>query len=142
MKTEENNKIQNRREFFKQAAKKTLPILAIAPILQSCDTMLIVLEAMAEASTQYQNSQPTSTYTPQSSYSTPSGCGACSSACNNSCTGNCRGTCSSGCSGGCTGTCNKSCKGDCSVVCASGCVYNCRGTCKSSCVGNCFYTSS
>ena len=52
METKENDKIQNRREFFKQAAKKTLPVLAIAPILQSCDTALLVLEAMAEASTQ------------------------------------------------------------------------------------------
>ena len=128
-----NDKIQDRREFFKQVAKKTLPVLAIAPILQSCDTMLIVLEAMAEASTQYQNSQPKSTYTPQSSYSTPSGCGACSSACNNSCNGTCRGECSNSCYTGCTGTCDKTCRGECGSVCRNACVSTCRGTCSMGC---------
>ena len=135
MKTEENDKIQNRREFFKQAAKKTLPVLAIAPILQSCDTALLVLEAMAEASTQYQNSQPKSTYTPSSSYSNNnySGCGSCSSGCNNSCTGTCRGQCSNSCYTGCTGTCDKTCRGECGSICRNACVSTCRGTCRSGC---------
>lgn len=142
METKENDKIQNRREFFKQAAKKTLPVLAIAPIMQSCDAMLIALEAMAEASTQYQNNQPTSTYTPKSSYSTPSGCGTCSSACNNSCTGTCRGTCSSGCSGGCSQDCGKSCTGSCDHTCKSECVTGCRGTCTMSCANSCYFGAS
>ena len=135
METEENNKIQNRREFFKQAAKKTLPVLAIAPILQSCDTALLVLEAMAEASTQYQNSQPKSTYTPSSSYSNNnySGCGSCSSGCNNSCTGTCRGQCSNSCYTGCTGTCDKTCRGECGSICRNACVSTCRGTCSMGC---------
>lgn len=129
----ENDNIQNRREFFKQAAKKTLPVLAIAPILQSCDTALLVLEAMAEASTQYQNNQPKSTYTPSSSYTAPTGCGSCSSACNNSCTGTCRGECSNSCYTGCTGTCDKTCRGECGSICRNACVSTCRGTCRSGC---------
>lgn len=142
MKTEENDKIQDRREFFKQAAKKTLPVLAIAPILQSCDTALLVLEAMAEASTQYQNSQPKSTYTPSSSYSNSSGCGTCSSACNNSCIGTCRGNCSSGCSGGCSQNCSKSCTGNCHGTCKGECVNGCKGTCTMSCANSCYFGAS
>lgn len=138
----ENNKIQNRREFFKQAAKKTLPVLAIVPILQSCDTMLIVLEAMAEASTQYQNSQQKSTYTPSSSYTAPTGCDSCSSACNNSCTGTCTGYCSSGCSGGCSQDCGKSCTGSCDHTCKNECVTGCRGTCTMSCANSCYFGAS
>lgn len=133
MATKEKNKIQNRREFFKQAAKKTLPVLAIAPILQSCDTMLIVLEAMAEASTQYQNSQPTSTYSPSSSYNAPTGCSSCSSACNNSCSNSCRGDCAGECYTGCRGTCDKTCQGECGSACRVACVNTCRGYCKLGC---------
>lgn len=94
-------KIQSRREFFKKAAKTSLPILAAA-LLASTPIITKATE-------------------------TPMGCehscyGLCQNSCGrNDCEGHCKGTCRGSCEGqcggctGCTGTCEGSCK------------YTCRG---------------
>ena len=76
-----DEELQTRRAFFKNAAKATLPILAVAALggslLTSCD--------------------PDSPNTP-----TPSGCGK-------SCSGSCEGSCSGGCDTSCAGSCFDNC---------------------------------
>lgn len=80
----ENDEIQSRREFFKNAAKKALPILGVA-FLGS-----LPLNNVMGAKLQ------------------PSGCEySCSGSCSGGCSG-CSGSCSGGCSG-CSGTCSSSC---------------------------------
>ena len=92
------NNLKNRREFFKEAAKKTLPILGmavmatIAPsIMQSCTKSL-----------------------------------DCVDACTNACQNTCRTTCVGGCSKTCTGNCDTSCKGDCNTTCSGTCWVRCQ----------------
>lgn len=78
-----NNKnhedLQSRREFFRNAAKATLPILVLAvgatPLLSSCDGPM-------------------------------SGCG---NSCSGSCDRGCSGSCDSGCTDACWAACKNSC---------------------------------
>lgn len=91
-----NEELQNRREFFKNAAKKALPILgaialAGAPIIS------------------------------QAAEKEPMGCdwGSCQSSCRGGCMG-CSGTCTGGCQGLCGGNCSGSCKGGCLSSCSGG----------------------
>lgn len=83
-KKERNEEIQSRREFFKNAAKATLPILGIALM-----TSLPVVEAKAATD-----------------------CSACTGICTG-CQGGCTGSCRLGCGGGCTGCtgCSINCTG-------------------------------
>lgn len=83
-KKNKKEEIQSRREFFKKAAKGTLPILGAV--------MLSALP-LNRADAQW-------------------GCSSCSGGCegcNDSCYGSCRGGCGSGCAYGCTGTCHAVC---------------------------------
>ena len=83
-KKNKKEEIQSRREFFKKAAKGTLPILGAV--------MLSALP-LNRADAQW-------------------GCTSCSGGCegcNDSCYGSCRGGCGSGCAYGCTGTCHAVC---------------------------------
>ena len=83
-KKKQNKELQSRREFFKEAAKKALPVigaiaLASTPIIANATEMH------------------------------PMGCeNSCSGACKGGCSG-CSGSCSSGCKGGCSGSCSGSC---------------------------------
>lgn len=83
---EKNEEIQNRREFFKNAAKKALPLFAVAllgtGILSSC------------------------TKDKDSASGSSSGCG-------HSCSGSCSDDCSGNCIEGCQGDCYSGCYGDC-----------------------------
>ena len=82
MENNKNNETQNRREFFKEAAKKALPLFAVAligpSILSSCKKV--------------------------------TDCGSsCSGSCKSSCRGDCYSTCSGSCDDSCSGTCGYSC---------------------------------
>ena len=75
--------LQSRREFFKEAAKKALPVIGTIALTSSP----IVAQAMA---------------TP------PMGC---ENNCSGSCKGRCEGLCAeNGCKGNCSGTCSGGCK--------------------------------
>ena len=87
MENGENKDLQGRREFFKEAAKKALPILGLAlmastPILTSC--------------------------------SKDWGCDdKCVGSCKSNCKGDCKMGCKDTCSLGCTGSCDDECYGGC-----------------------------
>lgn len=80
-KSEKNEELQSRREFFKKAAKGALPILALTvlgtPILTSCEKD-----------------------------DDSKGCGSkCTGGCQSSCSGDCDGGCTNNCDGLCGGDC-------------------------------------
>ena len=84
-----NEELQNRREFFKKAAKGALPILATVA--------LSGIPAIAKSAEE-----------------TPMGCRyGCSSGCHGTCYGACQGGCLQGCYTGCRNTCSGSCSGGC-----------------------------
>ena len=105
MKNKKNNEeLQSRRQFFKQAAKGALPIIA-ATVLASAPSVV-------------------------KAASNPSGCyysvctGSCEGGCNDSCYGSCKGSCNASCYQGncqysCRGGCRSSCVGTCSTGCSS-----------------------
>lgn len=76
-----NEELQSRREFFKKAATRSLPILAFAvlgtSLLTSCD----------KDDDDYNNK--------------PSGCNGCSGSCDGSCAGSCDESCSAACAFNC-----------------------------------------
>lgn len=86
-KKEKTEEIQSRREFFKKAAKKALPIIGIAmlansPIFAQSDNLRIM------------------------------GCKVgCTGGCRTLCEEGCSHSCNSNCKGSCTGHCDKSCQG-------------------------------
>lgn len=79
---EENNKLQSRRQFFKNAAKTALPILGAIALMN----------------------------VPFVSKAAAMGCSddGCSYTCSTSCQSECRGYCKYGCSTTCKGTCSGS----------------------------------
>ncbi len=78
-KNKKNEELQSRRDFFKKAAKATLPILGAV--------MLSSIPVVGQASEGHKDPMGCSRY----------GCGICT----NSCKGNCKGGCQTTCSGGC-----------------------------------------
>ena len=110
---DKNEEIHSRREFFKHAAKKALPIvglLAASNTIFAQDTIKTKQKGCEESSC--------------SSTCTSTCKGLCAVACEGTCRGTCRGTCYAACKGtcwGCGGTCNGTCKG---------CFGTCSGTCK------------
>lgn len=81
-----NNETQNRREFFKEAAKKALPILGAVALMSNP----LIAKALEHKIT------------------------GCESNCSGSCQGKCEGCCAeNGCKGGCHGTCNSTCLYSC-----------------------------
>lgn len=98
---ESSEKIQSRREFFKSAAKKALPILG----------------AIALMNVPILNAQPMQ----------DAGC-QCQGACGQTCNGSCYLTCTGRCDTLCADNCVTSCKGTCSG-CSGGCRDNCDNSC-------------
>lgn len=99
-----NKEIQSRREFFKNAARKSLPIVAAAMLANTP----IITKATA----------------------IPMGCNdACYQGCSWGCTGGCKGDCEGSCYHGCRG----GCKGSCENSCQNTCRNTCKGYCGSSC---------
>jgi len=96
-----DDELQSRREFFKNAAKRVLPIIgALAlsnPIIRAASTESI-----------------------------PTGCYGCSG----TCYGSCSGSCTSSCLGSCSSSCMYECYQTCNTTCYQMCTASCRGTCK------------
>ncbi|MBR4388281.1 MAG: Cys-Xaa-Xaa-Xaa repeat radical SAM target protein [Prevotella sp.] len=93
----DSKELQSRRDFFKSAAKKALPIVGAIAVSQ----MPFVSHAH-EKDTQ-------STW-----------CSGCYGGCNSGCYTGCRGACTGSCEGGCQQSCDGSCTGDCSGSCSGG----------------------
>lgn len=94
-KTNKNEELQSRREFFKKAAKGALPILAAVALAGAPNII-----SAAEKS--------------------PMGCPySCSGGCDASCTG-CKGSCRDACTS-CHGTCSGYCKTTCNGYCKDSC---------------------
>ena len=96
-KENQNEKILSRRDFFKNAAKKALPILGAVA--------LVSIPSITKAA---------QTKVADCNY----GCtGSCEGLCT-SCTGTCSGTCTGSCTGGCTGACTSACRESCGQNCS------------------------
>ena len=110
-KKEKNEEILSRRGFFKNAAKKALPILgAVALVNMPAITKAIGMK--------------------------PSGCdaGSCEGGCGlNSCGG--------GCTDGCLNTCHNTCSGHCGGTCEGTCYGSCDKSCEKTCQGGCRFSS-
>lgn len=105
-----NEEVQTRREFFKDAAKKTLPFIgAIA---------LVGFPRIMKASE-----------FPQSM--------GCDYGCHNGCSTTCGDPCENTCKGGCDGTCKGSCEETCKYYCDGSCKGGCEGDCRGGCSGYC-----
>ena len=102
----ENEELKSRRDFFKDAAKKTLPILG-ALVLSGIPTNL--------------SAKPEQVLGCQ--YGCTVGCTGCTG-----CTAECGGC--TGCTG-CTGNCFNNCFG----ICKESCKHTCKGDCTKGCHG-------
>ena len=106
MENKKKDELQNRREFFKKAAKGVLPILS-AIVLTNVPSLL------------------------KASENEPMGCSngcwySCYDTCKNTCIGSCsscNGRCASDCQNTCLGGCERTCSGSCEGSCYTGC-YN------------------
>ena len=116
MENNKNNETQNRREFFKEAARKALPIIGAVALMSNP-----VLTRAAQL-------EPT--YCEKGCYAT------CADNCTGSCRGDCRQSCRTSCSEGCQGSSYSLGNSDCGNSCRSVC-WGCQGGCKGSCSGSC-----
>lgn len=85
----EDDELKSRRDFFKRAAKASLPILGALVM-----TNIPLISKAANSSRR---------------------CATCSGSCQGGCEGcygSCKGTCSGRCTGSCRGTCMNQCKGE------------------------------
>lgn len=110
MENGENKDLQGRREFFKEAAKKTLPIIGILAL----SGMSVKLYAKQTPVTDCQE--------------------GCSMGCKFECMG-----CKGGCTGYCTG-CMSYCKDTCYTFCSTDCTGGCKGTCTGGCKDTCDFS--
>lgn len=95
MKKEENEELQSRRDFFKNAAKKVLPIIGTV--------LLANIPNFANAD------------------DTEMGCDW---GCSSGCKGGCGRVCSYGCTNSCAGSCDGACKGYCQGSCKGSCSFS------------------
>ena len=98
-KKDKNDEILSRRGFFKDAAKKALPILGAVALA----SMPIMTKA-AETSTTGCN------------YGCSGGCTGCYGTCTGTCSGTCEGTCKTTCYNQCYNACKDTCKGTCQGI--------------------------
>lgn len=106
---DKKEELLSRREFFKNAAKKVLPILGA-----------IVLSGSPVLSKAAEKNPMDCDY---SCHST------CAGRCTNACTG-CSGVCQMGCQGTCKGGCDRTCTGSCSTTCSGTCSGKCSSASK------------
>lgn len=91
---DENKEIQSRREFFKSATKKVLPILGAVTLPQILFSKNIKEESLET----------------DCNWGCSSGCkGGCGRVCSYNCTNSCAGGCDGSCKGYCMGSCKRSC---------------------------------
>ena len=98
MENGENKDLQGRREFFKEAAKKALPIIGAVALMSNP----VIAKAMEDESL------------------------SCNGLCRNTCTQTCASNCRGGCKGRCEGSCKGSCEGSCKTGCYNTCYGNSR----------------
>ena len=102
----------NRRQFFKVATKKVLPIFGAIALVN----FPVPLKAA--------NTEPMD----------------CSFGCQGSCDGtcsSCSGSCSNRCAAVCEGSCGEACSRSCDKSCSGSCYGGCQTTCEGSCSGSC-----
>ena len=97
---DKENKTQSRRGFFKEAARKVLPIIGAVALISNP----VIAKAVEKEST------------------------GCNYSCAGTCSGSCTGTCTTGCYTQCYGTCNTTCEGTCKGGCNTSCSGSCRGS--------------
>ena len=101
MKENKKEEVQSRREFFKSAAKKALPILGVIAL---ANLPLDITASKVEMGC--------------------NGChGTCMASCKGSCYGECKGTCKYECNSGCKSSCRGTCKNTCRNSCAGSSSY-------------------
>ena len=110
-----NKNIQSRRDFFKNAAKRILPILASITTIASIPVKTLAKPHFG------------------CGWSCLYSCaGSCLNLCPMSCVNQCAIMCGNGCSGGCQDTCSQGCS-SCVAQCRLGCGKGCSGTCIAQC---------
>ena len=91
------DEIQSRREFFKEAAKKALPIIGAVALMSNP----VIAQAVNKESMNCEN-----------------GCyGSCYGGCYYTCKDSCDSSCKDSCNLSCLGSCVDSCKGSCKDTC-------------------------
>lgn len=103
----QSDEIQSRREFFKEAAKKALPVLGAIALASS--------PIIAKAAD-----------------SNPMGCSGCMDSCSGYCRGGCLRSCQESCLAGCKTSCEGTCKDRCKYWCTGSCQDSCSGGCNNS----------
>lgn len=132
-----NNKTQSRREFFKEASKRTLPILGFAlfastPFLTSCGKDPEPSGCYNSCSKVCSDNCSGTCSGGCNGSSTSSGCSSCGSSCNSSCGSNCAEICSRSCGDECSNDCGNECSNGCNTTCANDCGNNCTNSANNS----------
>ena len=97
MEQQKKDEIQSRREFFKNAAKKALPIIGAVALMNNP----VIAQAVNKESMNCENSCYGSCY------------GGCYYTCKDSCDSSCKDSCNLSCLGSCVDTCKGTCKDTC-----------------------------
>lgn len=136
-----SEELHSRREFFKKAAKRTLPVFGFIVFGGSFTACRDPKEDVLEEDPEKED--PGCKDCSASCTGTTKGgssCTGCGSTCTSTCTGTSKSStctgCGSTCSSGCEGTAKTTCL-DCSIMCASSCAYGCQSACGGNCVGLC-----
>ena len=111
---ENGEKIQGRREFFKEATRKAIPIIGAVALMSNP----IIAKNL--------NREKLSC-----DYDCFDGCGQ------DVCAGSCWNYCRLGCAVVCSDDCYQSCRGTCSNTCEGRCDGSCHGTCSGTCSNTC-----
>ena len=134
----------NRREFFRLAAKKVLPIIggiALGPVLlSSCEKVEEEPRNCTDCSRScyISCSGKNRGFSGNNQHGCSSSCfGSCEDTCTDSCNRECLGGCLGTCSGGCTKTCANGCDGGCGNSCLRGCKTGCAYDCETGCSQTC-----
>ena len=163
--TKKSEELQSRREFFKSAAKKVLPIIgaiAFGPqLLASCGggnddvggckdcSQVCASNCSSDCASECTNmcSDTCTSSSAQTSNQCSTCYNTCKGGCNDTCTQACSSGCGSGCSSGCTGKCTATCADSCKAQtqqgcsgCGQGCSSGCDTTCSTGCGGGCSRT--
>lgn len=101
----DSKELQSRRQFFKDAAKRVLPVVGAIALSQ------VPFVSHAHES--------------QDIMDCSSGCaGNCYGSCGGNCQASCTHSCDGDCYGGCRSTCSGSCEGYCAGSCSDTCAYS------------------
>lgn len=140
MKQEENkNKVQSRREFFKNVAQKTLPMLGFVFIGGTSKNICAKDITPMSCKGCYNSCNSTCVHSESKRVGCPNNCwNSCYGECYQSCTATCELSCVGGCGNSCQGNCQGTCQGNCRGDCMGTCMTSCQGSCKDTCSGSCF----